>query len=133
MPKSIGLIVGLAILLGTLAASTAQAAPVTVGQLFVPDTNCSAGDTLLQSGVSSGNTYAIPTPGVVTSWSVQEAATTISGLKLKVARPAGGINFTIVGESSATGQTVNTVNTYPANIPVQPGDIIGIFENGGLV
>jgi hypothetical protein len=51
--------------------------------------------------------------------------------ELKVGRPAGGGKYLIVGESSAAGQTPNSLNTYSASIPVQAGDLIGIYQNGG--
>jgi hypothetical protein len=114
-----------------LAASSARASTVTVGQLFAPDGVCPANSTLLQSSLSQG-TSVVPSPGLITSWSFQDGAATVTGLKLKVARAAGGFgNYTIVAESAAGTQTPFAVNTYQAAIPVQAGDIIGIYENGG--
>jgi IPT/TIG domain/PASTA domain len=130
--KRFSLVMGLYLVMGAIVVSGTQAATSTVvGQLFAPDSACTAGDTFLQSGVSSGNSYVIPVAGVITFWSFQDGASPVTNLKLKVGRPAGGSTYTIVGESSAGTQTPNAVNTYPASIPVQAGDIIGIYEDGG--
>jgi hypothetical protein len=116
----------------SLAFVSVARASVTVGQLFTPTmVNCAGITEVIQTGVASGNSYAVPSAGVITSWSFQENSTTVAGLKLKVARSPDGANFTFVGESTAGPQTPNTVNTYPARIPVQAGDEIGILENGG--
>lgn len=124
-------VAGLALALGALAASSANAHSVKVGQLFAPDASCSADTTFLQTGVSSGKPYVVPSSGLITSWSFQDGASTVSYLKLKVGRPAGGGKYTIVGQSVAGAQTANAVNTYPAKIKVQKGDIVGIYEYGG--
>ena len=117
--------------LALVLASAAQAAPVTVGQVFVPTSVCSS-LTILQKGVASGTSYVAPISGVITSWSVEFGSTTIPGLKLKVGRSAGGSNYTIVGESTVSAETMNTVDTYPANIPVQAGDVIGLYNPAAL-
>jgi hypothetical protein len=83
------------------------------------------------TGVSSGNPYTVPSPGVVTSWSWQDGGLTIGGLKLKVGRSPDGVNFTIVGEAVAGPQSPNSVNTYATRIPVLAGDEIGVYEGGG--
>ena len=111
-----------------LPTSSAWAATTTVGQLAQPGstTNCN-GRTFLGTGVSSGVSYTVPVAGVITSWSFWDGATTITGLKLKVGRPNGG-HFTIVGSATAGPQAGLTINTYTANIPVQAGDVIGIYS-----
>ena len=61
---------------------------------------------------------------MITAWSFQGGAS-VSPLKLKVARPAGGDLFTIVGQDELRTPTANVLNTYPVRIPVQAGDVIG--------
>jgi len=113
-------------------ASSAQAATVTVGQLSAPNTfPCIGTVTYLQTGVASGASYTVPQAGVLTSWSFQAGATTVTGLKLKVGRSAGGGSYTITGEATAGAQTANSVNTFMTNIPVQAGDLIGLTQAGG--
>jgi hypothetical protein len=55
----------------------------------------------------------------------------VAALKLKVGRAAGGGKYTIVGEAAAGSESPNAINTYPANIPVLVGDIIGIYHTTG--
>ena len=80
----------------------------------------------------SGNSYEVPSNGVITSWSFQNGATPVQGLKLKVGRPGGGTKFTIVGESVGGPQTANALVTKPARIAVLRRDYIGIFEASGM-
>lgn len=105
-------------------------AAVTVGQLPTPTSSCGT-LTVLQTGVATGNSYTVPSPGVITSWSVKNAGTTIAGLEFRVGRNVGGENYQIVGASVAGVQTPNSVSTYPAQIPVQTGDVIGEYASGG--
>jgi hypothetical protein len=116
------------------AASTASAAPATVGQLFPPTPGSCGGSppfTYLQPAVASGNSYVVPVDGTITSWSFQAGADPVPGLKLKVGRPAGGNDFTIIGESAAPTVTASSLNNYSASIPVRTGDVIGMLESGG--
>jgi hypothetical protein len=122
-----------AVAFGALFATSAGAKSVRVGQLFTPTAPCqtqSAGATVLQTGVASGRSYTVPKAGVITSWSFEDGAATVSALKLKVGRNAGASLYKIVGEALAGAQTANAVNTYHAHIAVKPGDMIGIYLNG---
>jgi PASTA domain len=114
---------------GLLSASSAGATTVTVGQLFTPMSGC-GGATFLQTGMASGTSYTVPTAGVITSWSFEDGASAVSGLKLKVGRSATVGNYTIVADAAAGTQVANTVNTYSAHIPVKAGDLIGLFATG---
>jgi hypothetical protein len=87
--------------------------------------------TTLQTGVASGNSYTVTANGVITSWSFLTGSSAVPNLKLKVGRPASNGSFLFIGEAAAGPQTPNTVNTYPANIPVKAGDVIGIHTNSG--
>lgn len=123
----VGFVVGICL---TLASLSQASAATTVGQLFTPTSTCISPGILLQTGVASGNSYVIPSNGVITGWSFQDGATPVSGLKLKVARPAGGSNYAIVGESSVGIQSPNVINSFPTRIPVQSGEIIGLYQTG---
>lgn len=116
---------------GLVVVSSAGATTVTVGQHFTPTDTCGS-NTYLQTGVASGTSYAVPKGGVITSWSVEEAASTVPGLKLKVGRSAGVGTYTIVADAAAGAQTPNSVNTYKAHIPVKGGDLIGMSHTGGF-
>jgi hypothetical protein len=107
-----------------LPASPASAA-TQLGETFTPPSGCpSAPSTVLQSS-SPGQSYAAPAAGVITSWSFQ-AGPSPPQLKFKVARSAGGDNFTIVGESTLQTPNPNVLNTFPVQIPVAARDVIGI-------
>lgn len=118
-------------LAAVLAVPSASAA-TTVGQLLQPTTSCTANQTRLQLTVADGNSYAMPSAGVLTSWSFQAGIIPLSGLQFKVARPLGGNSFKIVGTTPAGPQTAGAVNTTPAAlIPVQQGDLIGLYYGSG--
>ena len=105
----------------------AFAGTLTVGQDFEAGNVLCGNETDLQTSVSSGNSYTVGAAGVITSWSFHNGIDAQPGLKLKVARPQPGGGYVFVGEAAAGTQNLHALNTYPANIPVQPGDIIGIF------
>ena len=117
------LIVGsLLLFVGEAAAGTA-----TVGQDFEAGNVICGSVTDLQTSVSSGNSYTVAAAGAITSWSFHNGIDVLPDLKLKVARPQSGGGYLFVGEAAAGTQNLHALNTYPANIPVQAGDIIGIF------
>ena len=109
-----------------LLATPASASGATqIGETFLPSAP-NSNDTNLQSGSPAGQ-YTAPFSGVITSWSFQAGADPPT-LNFKVARSAGGNDFTIVGESGLkTGIVANTLHTFPARIPAQGGDVIGFF------
>jgi hypothetical protein len=120
----LGLIAAITMAVAASGPSPAGAA-TQIGQTFTPNV-CDDGSTFLQSG-SPGGQYAAPFAGVITSWSFQAPASPPQ-LKFKVARPAGGNDFTIVGEEGPRTPSASSLNTYPARIAVQAGDVIG-FSN----
>jgi hypothetical protein len=121
--------VAVAVGLVVLAIPASAGGATQIGETFSPPlaTNCSnlTPTTYLQSG-SPGGQYAAPFAGILTSWSF-EASAFPPQLKLKVARPAGGESFTIVGEGELKTPTPTALNTYPVRIAVQPGDVIGLY------
>ena len=126
---SVALFLAMAALIAPTAITSAATSTSTVGQNFAP-TACTGATTFtgLQSKSAAGNPYSVAGAGVITSWSFQTGGSAVPGLKLKVARPQSALgSYLFVGESAAGAQTPNAINTYPANIPVQAGDIIGIY------
>jgi len=116
-----------AIAASSVAAAPSASAATQIGETFAMSFNFCGADTLLQSG-SPGGQYAAPFAGVLTSWSFT-AGPTPPQRKLKVARPAGGNSFTIVGESELKAPTPNALNSYPVRIAVHPGEVIGFFQS----
>jgi Ca2+-binding RTX toxin-like protein len=108
-----------------MAVPSAAGAATTIGTTFTPGVpGCSANYTWLQSQ------YAAPSDGVITQWNFQAAAAThVPQLKFKVARPAGGNDFLMIGESGVEAPVASTLNSYFIRIPVQTGDVIGFYTN----
>jgi hypothetical protein len=132
MSRRVAFATGLCVLFFSIATSTSSATTATVGQLFTPGINCVGPFTYLQTASPSGGTsYVIPFDGVITSWAWHAGATPVTGLKLKVGHAVGGGQFVIDAEAPAGSQTPNAATSYPAKIPVQAGEIIGITQNGG--
>jgi hypothetical protein len=95
-------------------------------------------------GAGSPLPVAAPTSGVITEWKVNvglfgftyeeegfegfESFPAPKGFytQLFVVRPAGENQFNIVGKSESGLLSVNTVNNFPARIPVQAGDLLGL-------
>ncbi|HET7443075.1 MAG TPA: IPT/TIG domain-containing protein [Solirubrobacterales bacterium] len=116
----------LALLAGTAGAQ------VTVGQLTPaanPPVNCDypAPYDEFNTSVAAGASYTVPAPGgVLTSWSTNAGPGAGQLLELKVIRPTGAGSFTVVGADGLRALAPSVVNTFPINIPVQAGDIVGL-------
>jgi hypothetical protein len=100
-----------------------------IGETFPVTGGCRAGFTWLASASPNG-THVAPFDGVITSWSFHAGATAPQ-LKLKVARPVGPTSYTIVGDTGVHNTAPNVLNTFPAQIPVLAGDVIGFFTVTG--
>lgn len=121
----------IASVVGGLCAASAYAKSVTVGQLFRPTESCFGSFTALVTHVASGRSYVVPKAGVITSWSFEDGATPVTGLRLKVGRSLGGGSYKIIGQAKAGRQTADAVHTYKTHIPVKAGDLIGYYNTGG--
>jgi hypothetical protein len=115
--------IGVVGLFGVLAPSAFAA--VTIGQTFAPTVSWGGSGTIIET-TSLGNSYVVPSDGVITSWSFM-APTDVAPLKLKMLRSAGGNDFTTVGESQLKTPTASTLNTWPTRIPVRAGDFLGEY------
>jgi hypothetical protein len=116
-----------------LSAPSSALAGTTIGQTFVP-TDGFGEVTVLQTVTPAGE-YSAPSSGVITSWSHRAGGTALL-IKLKVARSAGGNDFTIIGSSPLKSPVLGQLNTYTdVRIPVQAGDVIGVYNKnaGGLL
>lgn len=119
----------------SLAAVSSAGAAVTVGQIAptTPTPTCMSPVDRVQPTVSTGMTYVVPVAGTINSWSTNAGASA-GALKLKVFRPLTGTAgaYTAVGSDGPQTLTLNTVNSFPANIAVMPGDLIGLNSFSGL-
>jgi hypothetical protein len=125
--------VGLVALLASLAAASSAAAETTIGQLApgTPSADCNISPSdALQPTVTSGNSYVVPAGGVaITSWSTNAAAGSGQMLEMKVFRKVGGgTTYQVVGHDGPRLLTGGTINTFPVNVPVQAGDVLGFND-----
>ena len=144
--KLVGLTLGTTVLTVALAA-TAAADPLiggaksqsahakvgtstTIGQTDPGATTCGPPITAVQA-TSAGPSYTVPSRGVITSWSTKGNAGV--GQARVVAFTAAGANWTLVGKSALTPVAVNTLNTFPARVPVPAGAQLGIQITAGAM
>lgn len=103
-------------------------AATTIGSTFNSGGGgCLPSDASFLQTASPSSSYAVPSAGVLTSWSYQASGQT-PNVKLKVARATANPNdFLIVGESAVKTAVANSTNTYgDISIPVQAGDFLGL-------
>ena len=113
-------------LLSLAACASRAPASVTLGQLApgVPAT-CATNNDWAQPTVTSGNTYVVPGNGIITSWSHIASASAGERMSMKIWRQVSGLNYLAVGHDGPRTLTPSALNTFPANIPVKPGDVLG--------
>jgi hypothetical protein len=117
---------GLLLLPGIASAAT------TIGQTFTPDQEFGGAGVFIQTG-SPSNGYAVPTDGVITSWSFQAAATEAPPLKLKMLRRVNATDFATVGDSQLETPTLGALTTWPTRIPVKAGDAPAEFYSNSTL
>jgi hypothetical protein len=116
-----------------LAAASPASASVTIGQLD-PTPSASCQGTIfdhVQPTVTSGNTYVVPSiPGasalIISSWSHNATVGAGQMLTMKAFRPLGGATYAVVGHDGPRLLTPSALNTFPASVPVKPGDVLGL-------
>ena len=115
-----------------------SARAVTIGQLAAVPTATFCGNAnsdYLQPTVTSGNSYVVPPFGAtITSWSTQAGASAPGALvSLKAYRQVTGNTYRVVGQDGPRTIVPSSLNTFPANVAVQPGDVIGFnLVNGNV-
>jgi hypothetical protein len=91
----------------------------------------------ISHGAGSPLPVAAPVSGVITEWKTTakfgeippEAAAEFAVIyrqELQVYRPAGGNSYTLIGESLGGALNLNGTSSFPARIPVQAGDHLGL-------
>jgi Ca2+-binding RTX toxin-like protein len=107
--------------------SSPAGAAVTVGSTFTPTGDFGGAGVLIQSS-SPANSYTVPTNGVITSWSFEAASgVTTPPLKLKIVRPAGGNDFTTIGDTQLETPTPGELDTWSTRISVMAGDLLATY------
>jgi hypothetical protein len=111
-----------------LTAAGAGATTITVGSVLPPGATpeeFKEVSTLFNTGLpEKGANLSTPVNGLIVRWRVQGA---VGGpFTLRVLRPNGNGAYTAVGSSSPATPSGEGVQTFPANIQVKAGDLIGI-------
>ena len=118
-----------------LSASGAAAATVSLGQLGSPKATaggCTSCTSFQPGTEKSSHSYTVPAGNwTITSWSAQ-AGTAKADVKLRVFRPTGVAGqYRIVADSAMKTLKAAQKGTFPVQIPVVPGDILGL-ETGPI-
>jgi hypothetical protein len=123
---ALALVVGVSLALGAPTAS----ASVTLGQLSPgPAVDCTGGPVdLITPTVSSGNSYAAPSDGTITSWSARGGSAGAGSAKLKVFRKVSDpARYLVVAQDNFRPLNQNALNTFNVTLGgIQAGDVIGL-------
>jgi hypothetical protein len=123
------------VLLGAGLALAALPAAPALAQTTIGQTGGGANITCGPQMVIADTSYVVPSGGgTITSFSFQSvAANAGQQLDFLVLRPTGGSNYTVVGKTGpVTLAGTGAVETFAANIPVQGGEILGLWHPGRL-
>jgi hypothetical protein len=83
----------------------------------------------VQPTVTSGNSYVIPANGTITQWSTQVSnAPAMQAVSLKVFRRVTTTTFTTISRQPFQPLISGNLNSFPVNIPVTAGDLLGIND-----
>jgi hypothetical protein len=130
----LGLVACVAALLGLAIVPTTQAL-TTIGQVAPtspspPPVRCNALADIVQPTVQSGATYVVPAGGaMITSWSTTAAAGPGQMFEMKVFRQVNDpLTYKVVGHDGPRSLAPGALNTFVVNIPVQPGDLVGLND-----
>ncbi|HYL79962.1 MAG TPA: hypothetical protein VEU07_04065 [Candidatus Acidoferrum sp.] len=125
--------------IGAIAASLAAAAALLLPNAALAATEIGSAQGNLvcaQTGfdsvqvTSSGNSYVIPAGGTsITSWSVLAGPDT-GPVGLEVWQPSTPPSYTLVASDPDVTLVPNSLNTFTTSIAVQPGDLIGLRDDG---
>jgi hypothetical protein len=121
----------LAVIVTSLCLCASAQADVTVGEVApqTPEFLCNLGPTdVIQLATSGGNSYVVPEPGTLTSWSTAAAPGAGQAVSLKVYRPLGGTVYSVVAQDGPRTLTPGVLDTFPIDIPVEAGDILGLND-----
>jgi hypothetical protein len=131
----LGIFIGL-LAAAVLVGSAAGASPLTVGQAPPPNASFTQNLLILQTGVSSGTSYTVP-PGTwrVTSWSVNVGIDFggVGPMAAVFATPNGSDNYTIDAVTPMETPALSMLNTFPVDLTVHDGDVLGIWNGTGFV
>jgi hypothetical protein len=111
--------------------AASASASTTIGQTSAATNYVCAAEIDTQSAVASGTSFVVPAGRwALTSWSTYGGAT--GGLmSMMIFRPtAAPYVYTVVAESPIQSLSVGVLNTFPASVVVQGGDLLGFWSGG---
>jgi hypothetical protein len=116
-------------------AISTRAAPVTIGQLppSVPVPGCANGPAdVVSLTVAAGSDYVVPSGYTeITSWGTYASEGVGQILALKVFHPFGGLKYEVVAED-AQELAPEQINSFPVDIHVAEGDVVGLDTGNAL-
>lgn len=92
---------------------------------------CGSPTAYLQSAVAAASpSYTVPAGGgVITSWSTQANANADKEAELKVFAPTGTPgSYVVRGQEGPHILAAGVLNTFPARVPVEAGEILGLYH-----
>lgn len=143
--KRVSVVLAVAIVVGAFARVSTASAATEFGSGCAADTFAPFQSLIsVAHGPTSPLPVAAPTAGVITEWKLnvdlselapEEEAELGNALaqQLVVMRPAGPDHYTVVGKAETSALDITGVNSYPADIPVQQGDLLGLSGGFTLV
>jgi hypothetical protein len=121
-----------AAVIASLALASGASADITVGEVAPPNPEswCNLGPTdTIQLGTTGGNIYRVPVTGTLTSWSTDAGPGAGQYLSMKVYSLVGKDLYKVVAEDGPRALTPSTLDTFPIDIPVEAGDVIGLNDH----
>jgi hypothetical protein len=121
--------IGATVAAALFAAASPASGAITLGQVGDPTgSDCGGGFDFLEITVGTGNSYTVPGKGTITSWTMFGALPAGQQATFKVFRKvAEPSRYQVVGHAGPQTLTVGGTanNTFPADIPVKAGDVLG--------
>lgn len=110
---------------------TAQGAPVTIGSSLQGEVKPigPTGFAVTVANLGATGPAAAPVSGAIVQWRLLGAKG--GPFRLRVLRPLGGSNFSAVSSSAAVTAFGPGLEAFPAALPVQAGDLIGLDAASG--
>ena len=104
---------------------------MTIGQLTPtpPPATCAPGSDYLQPSVTGGNLYVAKQAGTITSWSTSSPGSGATYTFKVFRRTSDPDAFEVVGRAETHALSAG-VNTFPVDLQVKSGDMIGFHETG---
>ncbi|MFL5908344.1 MAG: hypothetical protein ACJ75Z_12210 [Solirubrobacterales bacterium] len=102
------------------------------GQPVSPSANGTWVNSALEAGRRASGGLHSPVDGVITRWRIKVGEKT-APIALRVIDPLGGGLYTGAGSSDLVTPAVNVTSTFPTQLHISRGDLLGTETAGGLV